>query len=395
VVDVDPRNGGDIEKVRAQLAELKVRVFAEITSPSGGKHFYIAGHEALPSVHGKIPGFRGMDIQSFGTNVFLPGTQRPKYQGAGYTIVFDDLDALADGGDAAGAEAFAHWVAKSLAEHARQKAKSPSKWGRSDLEFEPAAPWSGGATDARQQAYLDRVLEENAKKAAQAVPGERNEALYLAALKCSSFVAGAGMDRQLVLDVLADAAAECGLVDDDGIGSVHATIWSGFRIGLRNPRAVPESSANPAGTSASDDECQRLEDAYIGKRIADDYLADRFLHSGAFGWMKFDGRRWKEVNEAIVAEEVGQGVIEFYCREARARADADRLKQISGLFSANRMKAILWVAKGYLSLDADEFDQVVGPVDGVAQRLVALQAGAATAGQQFEPLIEPRDEVLR
>jgi hypothetical protein len=97
VVDVDPRNGGDIEKVRALLLdELKVRIYAEVDTPSGGVHFYIVGHPDLPSVHstvdnGRLPGFPGVDIQSFGCNVYAPGTRRPKYDGAGYTIVFDDL----------------------------------------------------------------------------------------------------------------------------------------------------------------------------------------------------------------------------------------------------------------------------------------------------------------
>ena len=44
-----------------------------------------------------------------------------------------------------------------------------------------------------------------------------------------------------------------------------------------------------------------------------------FLYSGAFGWMKFDGRRWKPIEDAIVAEVVRQGVIEFHRTEARAR----------------------------------------------------------------------------
>ena len=127
VIDVDPRNGGDIEKVRALLARLGVRVFAEIASPSGGRHFYIAGHPSLPSVHSKpdnpkLPGFPGVDIQSFGCNVFLTGTQRPKYQGTGYTVVLDDLDALAEG-DPAGSEAFAQWVAQQLAKGAKENAK--------------------------------------------------------------------------------------------------------------------------------------------------------------------------------------------------------------------------------------------------------------------------------
>ena len=126
---VDPRNGGDIEKVRALLARLGVRVFAEIASPSGGRHFYIAGHRSLPSVHSKpdnpkLPGFPGVDIQSFGCNVFLTGTQRPKYQLKGYTVVLDDLDALGREGDPAGSEAFAQWVAQQLATGPRRTRRS-------------------------------------------------------------------------------------------------------------------------------------------------------------------------------------------------------------------------------------------------------------------------------
>jgi hypothetical protein len=99
VIDVDPRNGGDIEKVRALLAELEVRIFAEVDTPGGGKHFYVAGCPELATVHSnpkgeQLPGFPGVDIQSAGTNVFLPGTLRPRYGGKGYSIVYDDLAAL-------------------------------------------------------------------------------------------------------------------------------------------------------------------------------------------------------------------------------------------------------------------------------------------------------------
>ena len=90
VVDVDPDNGGDIEKVRALLARLGVRIFAEVDTPGGGKHFYVAGHPDLVSTHSTadnqmLPGFPGVDVQSFGCNVFLPGTLRPKHDGRGYT----------------------------------------------------------------------------------------------------------------------------------------------------------------------------------------------------------------------------------------------------------------------------------------------------------------------
>jgi hypothetical protein len=288
VVDVDARNDGDVEKVRALLIQLKVRVFAEVLTPSGGRHFYVAGHPELPSVHSTLPRYPGVDIQSFGCNVFLPGTQRPKYQGGGYSIVFDDLGGLA-GGDAQGTEALAQWVAESLGDRAKRKA---SKRDAADLTFTSVPPWAGGKPDARQQGWLDKYLRDSVKAVARAVPGGRNDALYLAALKCSSLVAGAGMDAQLVTERLLAAAQQCGLVDDDGAQAVCATMGSAFRVGAQHPRAVPEHGP------------QRLDDAHIGERIADDYLAARFVHSSGLGWLQFDGRRWKRVAEPSVAEAV-------------------------------------------------------------------------------------------
>jgi Bifunctional DNA primase/polymerase, N-terminal len=134
VVDVDPRNGGDIDKTRQLLDGLNVRVFAEIATPSGGRHFYIAGHPELPSCS-NLTGWPGIDVLSFSRIVFLPGTPRPKYNGAGYRIVAEDLDALADGGDPDGAEAFADWVAERRGER-EQFATSP--------------PWQGARCAAGQ-----------------------------------------------------------------------------------------------------------------------------------------------------------------------------------------------------------------------------------------------------
>lgn len=346
VLDVDPRNGGDAEAVRDLLARFNVRIFAEVATPSGGRHFYVAGHPELPIVHStvaneKLPGYPGVDIQSFGCNVFLPGTQRPKYEGRGYRIVFDHLDSLLTHGDAAGSDALAQWVAQCLGNRAKKKS---AKRDLADLTFEPVSLWRGGKPDARQQAYLDKFLKDNVKAVALAAPGGRNDVLFLAALKCSSLVAGAGMDEQLVVDRLIEAAEQCGLVDDDGVHGVHATVRSAFRIGSQNPRRVPENWVQP------------LDDARIGERIADDYLAGRFLYSGGMGWMTFDGRRWKRIGEAIVFEQVRQGVIDFHRREAEACADTSRLQRISGLLSTNRMRAILAVAKGYLAVDDEEFD---------------------------------------
>jgi hypothetical protein len=246
VVDVDPRNGGDIEKMRNLLDELKVRIFAPVRTPSGGRHFYIAGHPDLPSVHStaennRLPGYPGVDIQSYGTNVFLPGTRRPKYGGRGYAIEFDDLDALIKDGDPEGAERFADWVAAQKASHIRGSAQGAQ---RCEFQFDPAPQWDGTPPDKRQQDYLDAALAGEAKKVAAAEQGGRNDALNIAALKLGHYIAGAGLGQDTVVDALTGAARQNGLVDDDGIESVHATIRSGLRAGVKTPRAVPDKMSH-------------------------------------------------------------------------------------------------------------------------------------------------------
>ena len=185
VVDADPRNEADIEKVRTLLAELKVRIFGQIATPSGGMHFYIAGHEDLPSVHStvknnRLPGYPGVDIQSFGCNVFLPGTFGWKKGDRGYTIESDDLDALINEGDPEGAERFADWVADQLASNVRSSAHEKE---RCEFVFDPAPQWDGSPPDKRQQKYLDTVLAAEVQKVSQAKEGERNHTLNVAALK--------------------------------------------------------------------------------------------------------------------------------------------------------------------------------------------------------------------
>jgi hypothetical protein len=83
--------------------------------------------------------------------------------------------------------------------------------------------------------------------------------------KCASFVAGAGMDDQLVRDVLEDAADDCGLIEEDGFETVHATIASPFRAGLQNPQAVP----NP-------DKAVRLDADPNAPALAEDYPANPY-----------------------------------------------------------------------------------------------------------------------
>jgi hypothetical protein len=227
VVDVDPRNSGDVDQVRQMLDGLGVRVYAEVQTPSGGRHFYVAGHPELPSVHNPA-GWPGIDILSFGALVFLPGTKRPEYGGAGYKIIFDNLEALADGVDPDGAAALVGWVA----EHRVIRE-----------EFQPSPPWDGEPLDRGQIAYLDSMLTRmHSELSAMRKDSGRNNAVYEMALKIGNFIAGAGLNEARATAMLLDACNHNGLIMEDGEKSVMASIQSGIRNGKPRPRAVPASN---------------------------------------------------------------------------------------------------------------------------------------------------------
>lgn len=229
VVDVDPRNGGDIDGVRQWLDGLAVEIFADVITPSGGRHFYIAAdHLDVRTAHGKLPGLPGVDLQAKGANVFLPGTRRPKYDGAGYQIVSNDLAALRTTGDPQGAMRLTQWIA----EHLPKTTAVPDR------------PWDGTPPDRRQQAYLDAVLANVTRVVAEAGEGCRNDTLNRSAFALGQFVAGAGLDCGRAEEALRAAADACGLPSDEA----DSTITSGMTGGMDSPRAVPEQDGtDPPG----------------------------------------------------------------------------------------------------------------------------------------------------
>jgi P4 family phage/plasmid primase-like protien len=117
----------------------------------------------------------------------------------------------------------------------------------------------------------------------------------------------------------------------------------------------------------------RLEDAYIGARIAEGHLKGKFLHHNAYGWMNFDGRRWAPVAETAVAEDVRKALIDLHHSEAEAGAEPGRLQKISGMLSAARIRAITFIAK--LKLTSDRPFDAHPDLLNVANGVVDLRTG--------------------
>jgi putative DNA primase/helicase len=103
-------------------------------------------------------------------------------------------------------------------------------------------------------------------------------------------------------------------------------------------------------------EGNRYEDAYIGAQLAKQYLKGSYIFARAFGWMKYDGRRWKDVGDEIVFNVLRKAVIELHRDRANGEADVAELRKIDGLLSTGRIRAIQTVAKSFLAVEAAEFD---------------------------------------
>jgi putative DNA primase/helicase len=100
-----------------------------------------------------------------------------------------------------------------------------------------------------------------------------------------------------------------------------------------------------------------VEDAHIAETVAERALRDRFCWTSGLGWMVYRRGRWVPTTDATVAEQVRRDLIEQHAREARAGAKVDRLKRLTGLLSATRIRAIASLARGILEVEDAAFDQ--------------------------------------
>jgi hypothetical protein len=89
--------------------------------------------------------------------------------------------------------------------------------------------------------YGSAALESEIAALANTAPGVRNYALNKAAFSLFQLVDGHELDGGEVERRLIEAATVNGLVDDDGLPSVMATIRSGKCAGLQYPRSRPRS----------------------------------------------------------------------------------------------------------------------------------------------------------
>jgi predicted P-loop ATPase len=201
-------------------------------SSGGGWHVYFrqpAVPIGCPVKTGLPP---GIDVKGAGGNIVVPGSRRP--DGAEWEA-FDGKPALAHA-YRNGLAVIPEWLEKLA-----RKAGQP--------EPKPGRKASRRTSGNRERAYANAALDRQCREIAGRTPNSgRNQKLNAAAFGLGHMVARGWIDSAKVTDALKDAAAMCGLVQDDGMDAVLATIASGLAAGFEEPH--PDLPDNPTQRSA-------------------------------------------------------------------------------------------------------------------------------------------------
>lgn len=102
-------------------------------------------------------------------------------------------------------------------------------------------------------------------------------------------------------------------------------------------------------------------DAHVSARVSAEALSGKYCRTSASatGWYRWDGKRWTDAAEEHLIDTLRQTFIKWHTDEAEKKSDAsmDRLRALSGLLSKHRIAAVLFLCRGIIHVDAEQFDQ--------------------------------------
>jgi hypothetical protein len=203
VLDVDGPEGAvsldELQRKRGRLPE------TAISTTGAGQHFWFAMSGPVPCSVGRVG--RGLDIRGDGGYVVAPPSMHPNGQEYRWLVSEPLVEAPA-------------W----LLELARKR-PAPSITSR-----------AANSMVGRAGGYGQAALEYEIEALADTTRGGRNRQLNRASFCLHQLVAGGELDGKIVVERLLAASEANGLLQDDGLRAVLATIRSGARAGLQSPR---------------------------------------------------------------------------------------------------------------------------------------------------------------
>jgi hypothetical protein len=215
VVDLDRGHAPGVDGIRSFGAVASEHGPLEqgprVATPSGGLHLYFrTSDKGLARCRAAVK--PGIDIRGAGGLVAAPPTSR---SGRSYRWIVSPWDAPVPEAP--------RWVLDLVT---RQPFRPRDKAS--------LRPFSGTI-----HPYARTALTRELRAVAGAESGSRNAVLFCAAARLGGLCAGGHLPARSVAALLAEAASECGLLADDGAYAIEATIASGFRHGLQEPRSIP------------------------------------------------------------------------------------------------------------------------------------------------------------
>ena len=224
VLDVDVKGAVDgytsLRRLQATYGDLPETW--TVKTPSGGRHLYfrqpatpLRNRVNLSVWHsdGGQTRYPGLDVRTTGGSVALPPSRRPDGE---YEWLFGPSDLpLA---------AAPNWLVYIINPPPPPRRPSPSV--RMDT-VDRVARYVAAAVNGECEALASMGSNTG-----------RNQKLFQAAANLGEFVGADLMPQSMAEQALERAAAECGLAHDDGWHSVRASIASGLRRGMANPREL-------------------------------------------------------------------------------------------------------------------------------------------------------------
>ena len=337
VIDVDPRNGGDLSALNGSLPAC----YGASATPSGGVHSFIRSL----GVRKRTNLFPGVDIQAGDPGgkgrgfVFIAPTVRlSKVTGelAAYRWVrLPDLEALAEAAADQGGEALAELVRASQQGKAAQQVPAASA-ADAEAFMREVSPWSDVS------AALAEGRNTGIHKLAAALRGQGGWTLETALAHM----------RETVWPLIDQSQGGHEFTAEEFEKTICG-VWDRYEDGAE--QRIAQAADTSPGTVPSG---VALTDAYLANRVAAQCLAGRFLWAPGLGWLTWDGQRWAPADMSVTHNAVRGYFIWLHSSAAAAGADHTLLGALSRLLSKARITAVTDLCRGVPGVhrEAADFD---------------------------------------
>jgi Bifunctional DNA primase/polymerase, N-terminal len=192
-------------------------------TPSNGFHFYFRQpDEPLSNREGDLPD--GVNVRGSGGFAIAPFCVRT--DGKSYRNVAGRRSLITS---------FRAGTIPTVPDWLIEIVRKPTIWMRSTSAATEAISVSRGPGSKRERAWAVAALQCCITDLANCPTGHRNNVLNAISYRLGRIVSRGWLDRNEVESQLDAAAYNCGLIADDGIRAVHATIASGLNAGINLP----------------------------------------------------------------------------------------------------------------------------------------------------------------